>query len=112
VPSLKSVIGPNNTAFVVPDIEGAPEDEAPTYVLVLDHDETEGEDVRLHIPIDDEPSMPDVQLRDLVKPEDIPSIKLDLLCVDNDKNYFKTLEAALNLPNYIKTGLPSLYHGL
>lgn len=107
MPALKKITRPDNSEFFVPVANGK-KTAKPSFVLVLDHDEAEGEDIRLHTPAD-KAIMNGAQTRGITRPEDIPSIKLDALCVDNDKNYFKSLEAARNLPSYIKTGLKGLY---
>jgi 5-methylthioadenosine/S-adenosylhomocysteine deaminase len=111
MPLLKEVIGPHNTKFFVPEATGTKEKEQPSFVLVLDHNEEEGEDIRAHILSNHEPAVTDIQSK-AVKPEDIPPIQLDALCVDRDKKYFKNIESAISVPDYIKTGLRALYDGI
>jgi hypothetical protein len=106
-PMLKELITSDHERISVPAEPVSTKEMEASFVLILDHNEEEGESLRLHIPADDEATVP--QAKAQLKPEDLPSIKLDPLCVDNDKSYFKNIENALNLPDYIKTGLKNFY---
>jgi 5-methylthioadenosine/S-adenosylhomocysteine deaminase len=111
MPLLKEITGPDNTRFFVPVTQTSGKKKGkPSFVLVLDHDGQEGGEIRTQLPQDGLTQMKQ-EKEAIVKPEDrdIPSIKLDPLCVDSDKNYFKNLKNSPNLPDYIKTGLEKLY---
>jgi 5-methylthioadenosine/S-adenosylhomocysteine deaminase len=114
MPPLTEIRGPQNERFFVPFRAENKKTQKPSYVLVLDHDEEEGESIRLHLPTVSESKVSAAPAKGIMKPAvaDIPSIELDLLCVDSDKNYFKNIEDAINLPSYIKTGLKRLYQGV
>ena len=116
MPALKKIIGPDNASYFVPESFGTNKNitgknnKKQSFVLVLDHDAEEGEDMRTRLPGDGRTSLLDVRKKGITKPErDIPPITLDPLCVANDKNYFKTLGGSPNLPPYFKTGLKNYY---
>ena len=108
MPALRALEGPDNSTIMVP-IAGAKNNDTQkkSFVLVLDHDGEEGEEIRRN-------PFAGAEMESIVKavPADIPSIQLDPLCVANDKNYFKNLKASPNLPDYIKSGLKNMYKGL
>lgn len=106
-PMLKELITSDHERISVPAEPVSTKEMEASFVLILDHNEEEGESLRLHIPVNGEMTVP--QAKAQLKPEDLPSIKLDPLCVNNDKSYFKNIENALNLPDYIKTGLKNFY---
>jgi len=82
----------------------------PTWVLVLDHDEEEGEPMRPHLPGDNEPTMTiSTGVAGASLPKEFPVIELDPLTVTDDKKYFTKLTAAINLPAYMKSNLPKFY---
>lgn len=82
----------------------------PEWVLVLDHNEDEGEPMRTHFSVQGEPSMPMRKMAPTaVRPEDLVPIELDPLTVANDADYFDRMKAQPNLPSYIKTKLKKLY---
>ena len=115
-PPLKKVTGPDNTSYFVPESFGTTNNitgknsKKKAFVLVLDHDAEEGEEIRLRLPQNGTGNMLNDEKKGITKPDrDIPSITLDPLCVANDKNYFKTLGSSPNLPAYIKTGLKKYY---
>lgn len=117
MPALKKVTGQDHASYFVPESFGARRKLAgnntkkQAFVLVLDHDAEEGEDIRTKLPVDGLAKMADFKKKGIVKlnKEDIPSITLDPLCVAGDKNYFKNLGSSPNLPDYIKSGLKSYY---
>jgi hypothetical protein len=108
MPALRALEGPDNSKIMVPE-SGAKNNgtEKTSFVLVLDHDGEEGEEIRRN-------PLAGAVMESIEKaaPADIPSIQLDPLCVANDKNYFKNLKASPNLPEYIKTGLKKMYKGI
>jgi 5-methylthioadenosine/S-adenosylhomocysteine deaminase len=114
MPALTEVKGPQKESVFVPFAEEKKKAEKPSFVLVLDHDEEEGENIRPHLSPTGQAESLDSPLKEITTPEpaDLPPIQLDLLCVDSDKNYFKNIKGALNIPSYIKTGLEQLYQGL
>lgn len=82
----------------------------PEWVLVLDHNEDEGDPMRTHFQVQGAPSMPFRKMAPAaVRPEDLIPIELDPLTVANDADYFQRLKAQPNLPAYIKTKLKKLY---
>jgi hypothetical protein len=115
-PPLKKITGPDNTSYFVPESFGTEKkitgrnNQKQSFVLVLDHDAEEGEDIRPRLPVNGLSSMLADRKKGITKPErDIPSIKLDPLCVANDKKYFETLGNSPNLPAYFKEGLKKYY---
>jgi len=111
MPPLKEITGPDNTKFFVPIPTKGKGLQKPSYVLILDHNGEEGEDIRPQLPLSGQSRLSDPKAKGIQKmnASDIPSIKLDLLCVDNDKKYFRNLEISPNLPGYIKSGLMKFY---
>jgi 5-methylthioadenosine/S-adenosylhomocysteine deaminase len=106
--SLKSLvnIGEPNETVLIP--ESNLTSAVPEWFLVLDHDEEEGGDIRPHIPVDGEPTMPMVVAK-AFPVEELEPIALDPLTVVDDKNYFKNLQAQINLPDVYKKQLASFY---
>ena len=107
MPALKAMEGPDNSKIMVPDSgTNSNGTEKKSFVLVLDHDGEEGEEIRRN-------PMAGPEMRELLitVASEIPSIQLDPLCVANDKKYFKNLQSSPNLPDYIKTGLKKMYKG-
>jgi Cytosine deaminase and related metal-dependent hydrolases len=99
---VKSVRG---TSFLVPKKQAE-------WVLVLDHNEEEGQPLRTHFKVNGEPSMPMHKTALMaVRPEDLVPIQLDPLTVANDKEFFNKLKEQINLPAYIKTRLKKMYEG-
>lgn len=102
-------------AFKIKNVRGAsflaPKKQA-EWVLVLDHNEEEGQPLRTHFRIDGEPSMPMHKTAlTAVRPEDLVPIQLDPLTVANDKEFFTKLKQQMNLPPYIKNKLKKMYEG-
>ncbi|HEX6427344.1 MAG TPA: amidohydrolase family protein, partial [Niastella sp.] len=85
----------------------------PEWVLVLDHNEEEGEAVRPKINSTENaaPHQRDVAAAQ-IKPEMLIPISLDALTVATDRTFFKRVGAQMNLPDYIKTGLKKMYGDL
>jgi cytosine/adenosine deaminase-related metal-dependent hydrolase len=84
----------------------------PEWVLVLDHNEEEGEPMRTHFTVDGEPSMPFKKMPPMaLRPEDLVPIQLDPLTVANDTAFFDKLKEQINLPDFIKTKLKKMYGG-
>ena len=117
MPALKKLKGPDNASYFVPESFGnskklvGQNNKKQSFVLVLDHDAEEGEDIRTKLPVDGLVKMSEANKKGITKlnKEDIPSITLDPLCVANDKKYFKFLGNSPNLPDYIKSGLKNYY---
>lgn len=108
MPALRAMEGPDDSKIMVPD-SGTNKNgtQKKSFVLVLDHDGEEGEEIRRN-------PMAGAEMMGMneMAPADIPSIQLDPLCVANDKKYFKNLQNSPNLPDYIKTGLKKMYKGM
>jgi 5-methylthioadenosine/S-adenosylhomocysteine deaminase len=84
----------------------------PEWVLVLDHNEEEGEPMRTHFTVDGEPSMPFKKMPPMaLRPEDLVPIELDPLTVANDAGFFDKLKEQSNLPDFIKKKLKKMYGG-
>ena len=83
-----------------------------TWSLELDHAGLEGITQRPHLPFGThreltgllEPVAIAVPLSKLLKP-----VELDEITVEDDPEFFEHLALQLNLPNFVKTGLPPLY---
>jgi cytosine/adenosine deaminase-related metal-dependent hydrolase len=94
--------------FLLPK-EG-PKATQPEWVLVLDHNEEEGEPMRTHFTVDGEPSMPFKKMAPTaLRPEDLIPIELDPLTVANDADFFDRLKEQPNLPDFIKKKLRKMY---
>jgi 5-methylthioadenosine/S-adenosylhomocysteine deaminase len=84
----------------------------PEWVLVLDHNEEEGQPMRTHFEVEGEPSMPMHKTAPrAVRPEELVPIELDPLTVANDAGFFDKLKEQSNLPDYIKKKLKKMYGG-
>jgi hypothetical protein len=102
---LVNVGGPKEKLFIP---ETKTKSATPQWFLVLDHDEEEGNDIRPHIPVDGQPTMP-LPMPRAFPTDQLEPIKLDPLTVVDDKNYFKNLKAQMNLPDVYKNKLASFY---
>jgi len=85
--------------------------EKPKWFLILDHNEEEGQSLRPHLELDNQPTMEfsAVSKKLIPKADEPVSIILDPLTVTEDRNYFKNLNAQMNLPTFVKTKLKSMY---
>jgi cytosine/adenosine deaminase-related metal-dependent hydrolase len=85
----------------------------PEWVLVLDHNEEEGEAVRPKINSTENAASHQREVAAArIKPEMLIPISLDALTVATDRTFFKRVGAQMNLPDYIKTGLKKMYGDL
>lgn len=83
-----------------------------SWSLELDHDDPAGATQRPHLPFGVhgeltgllEPMAAAAPLSELLKP-----VKLDEITIEDDPEFFEQLVLQLNLPNFVKTGLPPLY---
>jgi 5-methylthioadenosine/S-adenosylhomocysteine deaminase len=85
----------------------------PEWVLVLDHNEDEGEAVRPNFDPMAKHGLPLKKMVPLaITPDVLVPIKLDALTVAGDSTFFKKVAGQMNLPDYIKTGLKKMYSDL
>jgi cytosine/adenosine deaminase-related metal-dependent hydrolase len=113
-PPLRSMFDKKGSRFTVP-LKATPKANAePEWVLVLDHNEDEGEAVRPHFdPMVKHGGLPFQKIAPLViTPEVLVPIQLDALTVATDRTFFKRVASQMNLPDYIKTGLKKMYGDL
>ena len=78
------------------------------WVLALDEVTPTGMDVRPHLPFDGELTMPVVKGGTLSAVQ-LKSLKLDPLTVADDSDFLDTIQSEMNVPQFLKTGLKTLY---
>ena len=111
---LRGMLDKQGNRFLVP-LKAAPKPDAkPEWVLVLDHNEDEGEAVRPHFdPMVKHGGLPFKKIAPMeITPDVLVPIQLDALTVAGDRNFFNRVAAQMNLPDYIKTGLKKMYGDL
>ncbi len=110
---LRGMLDKEGNRFLVP-LKDRPEANAePEWVLVLDHNEDEGEAVRPNFDPMVKHGLPLKKLAPMeITPDVLVPIKLDALTVAGDSSFFKKVAAQMNLPDYIKTGLKKMYSDL
>jgi 5-methylthioadenosine/S-adenosylhomocysteine deaminase len=110
---LRGVLDKQGNRFLVP-LKNTPEANAePEWVLVLDHNEDEGEAVRPNFDPMAKHGLPLKKIAPLeITPDTLVPIKLDALTVAGDSSFFKQVAQQMNLPEYIKTGLKKMYADL
>ncbi len=110
---LRGMLDKAGNRFLVP-LKARPEANAePEWVLVLDHNEDEGEAVRPHFDPMAKHGLPFKKIAAMeITPEVLTPIQLDALTVASDKSFFKRIGAQINLPDYIKKGLKKMYADL
>lgn len=89
-------------------------EQLPEWSLLLDHDETQGLDIRPHLPLGEGGSLtgempggvlaPSAPLSEILGP-----LELDPLTVADDPTFLKRLTQETNLPDFIKQKLPKLF---
>lgn len=110
-PPLRGVMDKKGNRFLLPLKAMAAAE--PEWVLVLDHNEDEGEALRTHFDGSGKPGIAFKKIAPMdVKSEVLIPIQLDALTVAGDKEFFNKVEAQQNLPNYIKTRLKKMYSDL
>ena len=110
-PPLRGVMDKKGNRFLLPLKAIAAAE--PEWVLVLDHNEDEGEALRTHFDASGKPGIAFKKIAPMdVKPEVLIPIQLDALTVAGDKEFFKKVEEQQNLPDYIKTRLKKMYSDL
>jgi cytosine/adenosine deaminase-related metal-dependent hydrolase len=110
---LRGMLDKQGSRFLVP-LKARPEANAePEWVLVLDHNEEEGEAVRPNFDPMAKHGLPFKKIAPMeITPDVLVPIKLDGLTVAGDSGFFKKVASQMNLPDYIKTGLKKLYGDL
>jgi cytosine/adenosine deaminase-related metal-dependent hydrolase len=110
---LRGMMDKQGNRFLVP-LKTRPEANAePEWVLVLDHNEDEGEAVRPNFDAMAKHGLPFKKIAPMeITPEVLIPIQLDALTVATDKTFFKRVGAQMNLPDYIKKGLKKMYADL
>jgi hypothetical protein len=78
------------------------------WVLALDEVTPTGMDLRPHLPFDGELTMPMVKGATLSAVQ-LTSLKLDPITVADDSDFLDTIQGELNVPQFLKTGLKTLY---
>jgi cytosine/adenosine deaminase-related metal-dependent hydrolase len=78
------------------------------WVLALDEVASTGMDLRPHLPFDGELTMPMVKGATLSAVQ-LKSLKLDPLTVADDSDFLDTIQTEMNVPQFLKTGLKTLY---
>lgn len=111
---LRAMLDKQGDRFLVPSKTAPTANAEPEWVLVLDHNEDEGEAVRPHLdPIVKHGDLPFKKLAPLeITPDVLVPIQLDALTVAGDRNFFNRVATQMNLPDYIKTGLKKMYGDL
>jgi len=110
---LRTMMDTKGSRFMVPSPASAKAAAAPEWVLVLDHNEEEGEALRTHFDAIGKPGEAFAKIAPLaVDPDVLVPIELDALTVATDKRFFKKVAAQMNLPDYVKKGLKKLYADL
>lgn len=110
---LRGMVDKQGDRFLVPLQAKPAANEEPEWVLVLDHNEEEGEAVRPHFDAMAKLGTPFKKIAAMeITPEVLVPIQLDALTVATDRNFFKRVAAQMNLPDYIKKGLKKMYADL
>jgi cytosine/adenosine deaminase-related metal-dependent hydrolase len=110
---LRGMVDKQGDRFLVPLKAKPAANEEPEWVLVLDHNEDEGEAVRPHFDAMAKQGLPFKKIAAMeIKPEVLVPIQLDALTVATDSTFFKRVAAQMNLPDYIKKGLRKMYGDL
>jgi hypothetical protein len=110
---LRGMLDKQGNRFLVP-LKNTPEANAePEWVLVLDHNEDEGEAVRPNFDPMAKHGLPLKKIAPMeITADTLVPIKLDALTVAGDSTFFKQVAQQMNLPEYIKTGLKKMYADL
>jgi len=110
---LRGMLDKQGNRFLVP-LKAQPVANAePEWVLVLDHNEDEGEAVRPNFDPMAKHGLPFKKIAPMeITPDVLTPIKLDALTVATDRTFFKKIAEQMNLPDYIKTGLKKMYADL
>jgi 5-methylthioadenosine/S-adenosylhomocysteine deaminase len=87
---------------------------APTWSLVLDHEEPPGVAIRLHPPFDSagaqkEPRLADIMAVQAPLPQVLEPLEPDPLTVADDRDFTDRLVRQGNLPDYLKEAIPALF---
>jgi hypothetical protein len=107
---LRGMMDKQGNRFLVPLKPPLQAQEEPEWVLVLDHNEDEGEAVRPNFDPMAKLGLPFKKIAPLeITPDVLLPIQLDALTVAGDRTFFKKVAAQMNLPDYIKTGLKKMY---
>jgi hypothetical protein len=107
---LRAMIDNKGSRFMVPLTTTAKAALQPEWVLVLDHNEEEGEALRAHFDATGKPGVAFRKIAPLaIDPDVLVPIALDALTVAGDASFFKKVAAQKNLPDYVKNGLKKLY---
>lgn len=110
---LRGMMDKQGDRFLVPLKAKPAANSAPEWVLVLDHNEEEGEAVRPNFDPMAKHGLPFKKIAPLeIKPETLIPIQLDALTVASDRSFFKKVAAQMNLPEYVKKGLKKMYSDL
>ncbi|MFB3922576.1 MAG: amidohydrolase family protein [Terriglobia bacterium] len=83
----------------------------PTWFLALDEIAPTGMDVRPHLPLEGRPTMLAAKGPTALKatPPKLHSLKLDPITVVDDPDFLDLISKEVNLPEFVKQGLPALY---
>lgn len=107
---LRAMIDNKGSRFMVPLTTTAKAALQPEWLLVLDHNEEEGEALRAHFDATGKPGVAFRKIAPLaIDPDVLVPIALDALTVAGDASFFKKVAAQKNLPDYVKNGLKKLY---
>jgi cytosine/adenosine deaminase-related metal-dependent hydrolase len=110
---LRGMLDKQGNRFLVPLKARAEAIAEPEWVLVLDHNEDEGEAVRPNFDPMAKHGLPFKKIAPMeIAPDVLVPIKLDALTVAGDSSFFKLVAQQMNLPDYIKTGLKKMYADL
>ncbi|OQP58144.1 hypothetical protein A3860_07400 [Niastella vici] len=110
---LRGMMDKEGNRFLVPLKPPLQAHEEPEWVLVLDHNEEEGEAVRPNFDPMAKHGLPFKKLAPMnITPDVLAPIQLDALTVAGDRSFFKKVAAQMNLPDYIKKGLKKMYADL
>lgn len=99
----------NQKIFVPQSLKAEKNQQSPSWVLVLDHDEQEGPSIRPHLATKKK-SLSKIEKsisKTIVK--EFPKIVLDPLTVSDDNAFFSNIDNEMNLPDYVKNSLRSMY---
>lgn len=110
---LRGMLDKQGNRFLVP-LKNTPDANAePEWVLVLDHNEDEGEAVRPNFDPMAKYGLPLKKIAPMeITADTLVPIKLDALTVAGDSIFFKQVAQQMNLPEYIKKGLKKMYGDL
>jgi cytosine/adenosine deaminase-related metal-dependent hydrolase len=110
---LRGMMDKQGNRFLVPLKPPLQAQEEPEWVLVLDHNEDEGEAVRPNFDPMARHGLPFKKIAPMeITPDVLMPIQLDALTVAGDKTFFKKIAAQMNLPDYIKKELKKMYGDL